>query len=415
MHDVSLFRLAVIAVLVLLGVVALVRRSRSKPASDGEEPDPRKVERRRTRLSLTGYVLLFIGLRMILALFTEGGALLAPRAMLFGLDLSTGVVIAWILLAALAAAALLVRFVSFPKFKDQPKGVQSAVEAMVESVSRFPLFRRRKQKPDKDSPEYQLKMAKRKRRRLIMAGFLALVIVFGVIFSLIAPPEAEEIRFEISAPRTTLFGFDISTTVITTWIAMAILTVAALLIRFVAIPKFKDEPKGFQNVLELLIETTSKYASNTGGHLGENLSAYIFSVGALLVTSAALEFFSLRAPTADLMLTAALAICTFILINYYGIRRKGAWGRIASFAQPKAIVFPFKLLSELAIPISLACRLFGNMVGGMIVMELLYMALGSFVVGIPALFGLYFNVFHPLIQAFIFITLSLTFMRDAVE
>ena len=368
---------------------------------------------------MTGVVLLFIALRMILDLFAQenvGFALFAPRTMLLGFDINTAVLIAWILLAILIAFALVIRFVFIPKFKDDPKGIQSAVEAMVEGVSRFPLFRRsRKNAPDKNSPEYQLKMAKKKRRRLIMAVFLAMVIVFGVIFSLIAPPQAEKISFEISAPRTTLFGFDISTTVITTWIAMAILTVAALLIRFVALPKFKDEPKGFQNVLELVIETTSKYASNTGGHLGENLSAYIFSVGALLVTSAALEFFSLRAPTADLMLTAALAICTFILINYYGIRRKGVWGRIASFAQPKAIVFPFKLLSELAIPISLACRLFGNMVGGMIVMELLYMALGSFVVGIPALFGLYFNVFHPLIQAFIFITLSLTFMRDAVE
>lgn len=55
------------------------------------------------------------------------------------------------------------------------------------------------------------------------------------------------------------------------------------------------------------------------------------------------------------------------------------------------------------------------MLGGMIVMDLLYMALGNLAVGIPSIIGLYFNVFHPLIQTFIFVTLSLTFIGEATE
>ena len=55
------------------------------------------------------------------------------------------------------------------------------------------------------------------------------------------------------------------------------------------------------------------------------------------------------------------------------------------------------------------------MLGGMIVVELVYFALGAFSVGIPAVLGLYFNAFHPLIQFFIFINLSLTFIGEAVE
>ena len=74
-----------------------------------------------------------------------------------------------------------------------------------------------------------------------------------------------------------------------------------------------------------------------------------------------------------------------------------------------------KLVSDIAVPVSMACRLFGNMLGGMIVMELLYSALGAFAIGIPSIVGLYFNVFHPLIQAYIFITLSLTFIDEAME
>ncbi len=66
-----------------------------------------------------------------------------------------------------------------------------------------------------------------------------------------------------------------------------------------------------------------------------------------------------------------------------------------TLAKPNAVIAPFKLLSDIAVPISLACRLFGNMLGGMIVVELVYFALGAFSVGIPAGVGLYFNAFHP--------------------
>jgi len=74
-----------------------------------------------------------------------------------------------------------------------------------------------------------------------------------------------------------------------------------------------------------------------------------------------------------------------------------------------------KILSDVAVPVSLACRLFGNMLGGMIVMDLLKSVLGGYASGIPAVAGLYFNLFHPLIQTYIFIILSLTFINEAIE
>ena len=84
-------------------------------------------------------------------------------------------------------------------------------------------------------------------------------------------------------------------------------------------------------------------------------------------------------------------------------------------AKPTPVIFPMKILSDIAVPVSLACRLFGNMIGGMIVMELLKSVLGGYAVGLPAVAGLYFNVFHPLIQTYIFIILSLTFINEAIE
>ena len=134
-----------------------------------------------------------------------------------------------------------------------------------------------------------------------------------------------------------------------------------------------------------------------------------------VVSCAAVELLGVRAPTADITMTFALALVTFVLINFYGLRKKGVGGRIKSLAQPTVAVFPIKIVSELAVPVSLACRLFGNMLGGMIVMDLLYSALGNAAIGFPSVLGLYFNVFHPLIQTYIFITLTLTYIGEAVE
>ena len=79
------------------------------------------------------------------------------------------------------------------------------------------------------------------------------------------------------------------------------------------------------------------------------------------------------------------------------------------------LMFVLKIISDIATPVSLACRLFGNMIGGMIVMDLLKSALGGYGFAIPSVAGLWFNLFHPLIQTYIFIVLSLTFIKEAAE
>jgi len=110
-----------------------------------------------------------------------------------------------------------------------------------------------------------------------------------------------------------------------------------------------------------------------------------------------------------------MSLITFFLINYYGIKKKKLSGRLVSLTKPTPLVTPFKIISDIATPVSLACRLFGNMLGGMIVMDLLKSSLGGYAVGIPAVAGLYFNLFHPLIQTYIFVILSLTFINEAAE
>lgn len=255
---------------------------------------------------------------------------------------------------------------------------------------------------------------KKKRKLFFFAGILSLWVFSGLVFGLFSR-ESRTFSVAISPERMDLFGFSVSSSVVVAWIVMAALILFAVLVRIFAVPRFQEKPRGLQLVLETAVEAISNLTKSKFGHENDGLASYFFALAALFIGSAIVELFGIRPPTTDLTMTFSYALVTFVLINYFGIRRKGVKGRLKTLTKPNAVIAPFKLLSDIAVPISLACRLFGNMLGGMIVVELVYFALGAFSVGIPAVLGLYFNAFHPLIQFFIFINLSLTFIGEAVE
>ena len=257
-----------------------------------------------------------------------------------------------------------------------------------------------------------------KRRRLFATGVTIIGAYVGIIqiLSLIfGERERGAMELSISPGRVDVFGFSLSTTVVYTWLCMAILITGALILRVAVVNKFTKNPKGAQNVVETIVEAVVKYKDAQAGETGEFLSSYLLSVAALLLCSAFIELFRVRPPASDITLTFSLSLLTFVLINAYGIKKKGAIGRIKSIGSPTPIVFVFRLISDFAIPISMACRLFGNMLAGFIVIDLILYALGRGAIGIPSVIGLYFNVFHPLIQTFIFLTLTLTFINEAME
>ena len=230
------------------------------------------------------------------------------------------------------------------------------------------------------------------------------------------------IEFSMFGDRSSvdIFGLKLGETTIYTMIIVLIVTILCLIFRLFIFPKFKDKPEGFQNVIELCVETVEKFCIDaTGKKAGKSLAPYMFALAIYLVFSASFELFGLRAPTSDLVVTFSMGLITFVLLNYFGFKKLGIGGRLKAMGGPmvamRPIMIPMKIVSDIAIPISLACRLFGNMLGGMIVMELLKGALGGYAAGIPGIAGLYFNLFHPLIQAYIFITLSLTFIDEAME
>lgn len=209
-----------------------------------------------------------------------------------------------------------------------------------------------------------------------------------------------------------LGGIPITDAVVVSWIVMAILIIFALVVRYILLPKFEDVPKGFQNILELFVEWIYHFCEDTMHEKGREFAPYIGSLALYLGLANTIELVGLRPPTTNLATTFALAIITFILSNYYGVRKKGALGRLKDLAKPVFIMAPINIVTNLAQPISLASRLYGNILGGLVVMEIIYKVVPIF---IPSILAIYFNLFDGLMQTFIFITLTLTFIGEAME
>lgn len=210
-----------------------------------------------------------------------------------------------------------------------------------------------------------------------------------------------------------LFGYDVTETMLITWIVILILALAALAIRIFIIPRFKTIPKGFQNIMETLVEYCEKFTDSALGKRGTYFAAYVFTIALLIVSTSMIELFGFRPPATDINFTIALAIMSFVLINAFGFYYTGFVGRLKWFIKPKAFMLPINVVTHAVIPVSLSFRLFGNMFAGMVVMDLLYSVFWLKFV-IPAILAIYFNLFHVGIQTYIFLILTLSFMEETV-
>lgn len=209
--------------------------------------------------------------------------------------------------------------------------------------------------------------------------------------------------------------FYITQSVISTWIVMAVLIIFALLVRF-SISRFKTVPKGFQNVVETIVEIFDSFTSSTMGESNKRFASFYGSVFLFILFSNLWGLLGMRPPTSDLATTFAMALTTFVMVQFYGIKTKGIKNYFKGFLDPVPFLLPLNIIGELANPISLSFRLFGNIVGGVIIMGLIYAALpGPLKIGLPAVLHVYFDVFSGVLQAFIFVMLSMIFVSGAIE
>ena len=202
---------------------------------------------------------------------------------------------------------------------------------------------------------------------------------------------------------------DIKESVVVTWIIMAV--IVALCIIFVRNLKVENPGKG-QLLLESAISTGQNFFEDVMGKENRKYIPYLLTVLIYIGISNIIGLFGFKPPTKDLNVTAAIAIMSMILIEYSGIRKNGVKHWVKHFAEPVPFVAPIMVVEIVIRPLSLCMRLFGNVLGAFVIMELLKTVIPVLV---PIPFSFYFDIFDGLLQAYVFVFLTALFMNEEQE
>ena len=290
-----------------------------------------------------------------------------------------------------------------------------AIISVLIALCGLTIYFRAKNKKTDDTASSMKKTSRSKKLGIAIASVGLWFFVGSLVTLFFGPHPNEEFTVSIFPQRVSfsIFGYHPSETMVVGWGVMAVLITCAVILRIFFIPKLTDTSGKFQNAVETIVEAVESYSSDRTVYLGRPMFGFIFAIGATLLGNAVAELMGFRSPSSDLMFTVALSIFSFLMANWYGFRKLSVVGRLKSIASPSPLLIPIRIVTDIANPLSMACRLFGNTISGMIVMNLIYSALGNFSAGISSVIGLYFNVFAALIQTIIFITLTLANINDA--
>ena len=219
----------------------------------------------------------------------------------------------------------------------------------------------------------------------------------------------EELNCETVFTIPIFGGIGVSESVVVTWIIMAVL----VLISVLATRNLKvTNPGKGQMLLEMAVSSLHDMVSDMVGEHGQRYVPYLMTVLIYIGFANIIGLFGFKPPTKDLNVTIALAVMSIVLIEAAGIIARGTKGWIKSFAQPVAIMTPFNILEIVIKPLSLCMRLFGNVLGAFVIMELIKQVVP---VALPVPFSLYFDIFDGLIQAYVFVFITSLFIKEANE
>ena len=220
-------------------------------------------------------------------------------------------------------------------------------------------------------------------------------------------------------------GIPITETIVNGWIVVAVITIICF---FLGRNLSARNPSRKQILVEKIVLMLQNLIKGTMGEHNMFFMPYIGALFAYSMLSSLCGLFGLRAPTGDLNTTVAFALVTFFLIQFFNIKNKGIGGWLKGFTEPVAVITPLNLISEVASPVSMAFRHFGNIASGIVITGLIYGALGGlseiifgegsipiFQVGIPAVLSIYFDVFTSFLQAYIISMLTMVYVGGANE
>ena len=207
----------------------------------------------------------------------------------------------------------------------------------------------------------------------------------------------EELGNKVAFTVPVLGGVPVAESVVVTWIVMAALIALALaLTRRLSV----DRPGKVQCALEWAVEFLNGFAPWLG------------TVALYIGLSNLIGIFGLVPPTKDISVTAALALMSMFLIYGAQFRYNGLAGGLKKFAEPMPLRIPINLMEVAIRPLALCMRLFGNILGAFIIMEMLKLLVP---VVLPAVFSLYFDLFDGLIQTVVFVFLTTLFTGEGIK
>ena len=234
--------------------------------------------------------------------------------------------------------------------------------------------------------------------------------------------------------RLTFFDGAVAIDVTQTTVSLFVVSILVIVIGLILGHGVTRRPGRKQALTEKLVLTLYGLVEST---MGKHNLKYAPFVGTVFLSSLFGSLIGLtkifRSTTADLMVVLGWALVTTGLCWYEGIRNKGFFGWLKGFGEPIVFIAPINIISEVAQPVSMAFRHFGNIAGGGVLMTIVYAALSAvsslvfkglpaavssvmppvFQVGIPAFLSLYFDLFSGLIQAFVFSLLTMVYIASA--
>lgn len=211
---------------------------------------------------------------------------------------------------------------------------------------------------------------------------------------------------------------------VNTW---AILLSAFGLCLFMAHGITADSKSRRHLIAEWVVEKTDSMVHGNMGEYFAGFSPFIAAILMLSALSSLLTLIGLYPPTSDLNVVAGWAILVMILITYYKMKG-GFLGYLKSFGEPMPALAPLNIISEVATPLSMSFRHYGNVLSGTVISALIAAGLQSlshailgwlpgalgqfplFQIGLPAVLSVYFDIFSGCMQAFIFAMLTMLYI-----
>ena len=204
--------------------------------------------------------------------------------------------------------------------------------------------------------------------------------------------------------------FTLNATIVYTWGLMFVLAVGSKLVTRRLSTDL--QLSRWQNLLEIIVTAIEKQIEEVGlrrpqKYLGFLGTLFLFVASASLCTVIP----GFEPPTGSLSTTAALALCVFVAVPFFGIKDQGLSGYLRSYAEPTVLMLPFNIISELSRTLALAVRLFGNMMSGaMIIGILLTITPFIFPIVMTAL-----GLLTGMVQAYIFFILATVYVAAATR